>query len=422
MLRLRGLKSASSRQSIDQLSSERSKSSEWVDDLTTQALDYLRHDGINPEGLTKIPHLANVEITLYFERRYPKLSVGNLFSFAPSSSSGAAPRDVRLRDVTQVLPGFPKSSLRLKPDAERRLDSSKIDSKRVVTIVIGGNFPVGTGDTSRNSKGTAQMRWSLAAVSRRVVVLAFEDSNIASIVVTCLQMLCNLVPPKFTDLKTDGLKTEVYSSTDKKATDTIFSQTDGAEHSLAAVVSASKHVASAAPGRKPKRRQSPTDIGSTGNTRAAAAHAVRERRQNQAAMQREASRKRLESSNKDLSNAVNVERANYQTLLAQYMEQNNEHNDMCEANKTLAKELQNLKQQLISKDQMFKQDTKTKYKMSIKLENALNENAENNRQIRELVSFYPNSNPLINMPVLLNRIIYMFSFIYAPGVKTPGKR
>jgi regulator of replication initiation timing len=422
LMRVRALKYTSAQQLIDHAAGERLKGGEWVDDLTTSAFQYLDKDGIRPEGVMDNPRLSNVDVMMCFERSGVRSLLGNLFgssaSSSSSSSSGGTPRDVRIREISQVLPGFPKSTLRLKADVERRLASSQIDPKRVVTLVIGGGFPVGTGE--EGAGGPAPARWSVvkAAVARRVVVVIFEDPTVANFVLSCLQTVGTVDQGSdAADLSADEEESPTAAKTEIRSLASEKGDVDSAPREVnrsvsppmasgtvsAAVASASTHVSSSHHGRKPKRRQVTNEAASapatpaakpvvrsrsqstTPSTRAEAAAAAYERRQSQAAMQQTANMQRLETSVNDLSNAVAVERANYQTLLSQYMEQNNEYNDMCEANKTLAKETQSLKAQLTSKDQMFKEDTKTKYKMSRKLENAVMENAENRRQIAELV-------------------------------------
>lgn len=54
----------------------------------------------------------------------------------------------------------------------------------------------------------------------------------------------------------------------------------------------------------------------------------------------------------------------------------------------LAKEVQQLRIQLDSKDSMFREDTKTRFKLSKKLENVVNDNSELKRRLADMESKY----------------------------------
>lgn len=82
------------------------------------------------------------------------------------------------------------------------------------------------------------------------------------------------------------------------------------------------------------------------------------------------------------------ERQNNANLLAQFLEANNDYNDKLEQSKVLAKEVQQLRIQLESKDSMFKEDTKTRFKLSKKLESVVNDNSELRRRLADMETKY----------------------------------
>lgn len=91
----------------------------------------------------------------------------------------------------------------------------------------------------------------------------------------------------------------------------------------------------------------------------------------------------LIAQNKTLQQRVAMENQNYQKMMSQFLEVNNDYNEKQHHNKILLKEREALQEQLAAKDKLFKEDTKMKFKLSQKLQKLQNENAMLKRTLGE---------------------------------------